>query len=255
MSMPARSRIEVRGIVQGVGFRPFVYRLAHELRLAGWVNNDGAGVTIEVAGRRGARRAPCPAPHRRMRRRARASTPSSCQPCAPREDSGFAILESGGGPRATRPSARTAPSATTVSPSCSILPTGATATRSSTARICGPRYTITRALPYDRAMTVMAAFAQCPACLAEYRAPVHRRFHAEPNACPALRPAACAARCERWRRSRRPTRSPARWRACGAARSSRSRDSADSTSRATRATRARSRGCAHARRARRSRSP
>src|SRR5450432_3081903 len=168
-----RRRLEVRGIVQGVGFRPFVYRLARDLALDGWVSNDAAGVTIEVGGE--AARIECLARGLRDQAPSLARVDSvALRECAPeRVGPGFAIRESGGGCAAT-----------------SIGPDSA---------ICGdclremldpggPRYTITRSLPYDRATTSMAAFAQCAPCLGEYRSPRDRRFHAEPNACPECGP-------------------------------------------------------------------
>jgi hydrogenase maturation protein HypF len=182
----ARSRIQVRGIVQGVGFRPFVYRLAQELNLAGFVNNDGAGVTIEVEGNPLriellARRLTEDAPPR-----ARIDAVELCA-CAPRSEAGFAIVES------ERGRSRTAigPDAA-ICDACLAELFDPKDQRYRYAFIncthCGPRYTITRALPYDRAMTSMAAFAQCPECLAEYTSAAHRRFHAEPNACPRCGP-------------------------------------------------------------------
>jgi len=182
-----RQRLEVRGIVQGVGFRPFVYRLAQDLGLDGWVRNDASGVTIEVQG--------VPARIERLARRLRNEAPAQARvdsvalsACEPNDvGGGFAILESVGGRAAT-----------------AIGPDGATCDdcrremfdpRDRRYRYaftncthCGPRYTITRRLPYDRTTTSMAAFAQCPLCLAEYRSPLDRRFHAEPNACPACGP-------------------------------------------------------------------
>jgi hydrogenase maturation protein HypF len=181
-----RSRIEVHGIVQGVGFRPFVYRLASELSLAGFVNNHGAGVTIEVEGD--------PANIAVLTRRLREDAPPlaridrlAVEACEARKDTGFAIAESRRGP------ARTAIGPdSTVCDACLRELFDPADRRYRYAFIncthCGPRYTITRALPYDRASTSMAAFVQCPACLAEYRAPAHRRFHAEPNACPRCGP-------------------------------------------------------------------
>ena len=182
----SRSRILVRGVVQGVGFRPFVYRLANELALDGWVRNDGAGVTIEVQGD----------PNRiasMANRLAREAPPLArvdsvaIQTFAPGKAQGFAILESGGGKAATAIGPDSA-----VCTDCLTELFDPRDRRYRYAFInctnCGPRYTITRAIPYDRAATSMAAFEQCPACLAEYREPTHRRFHAEPNACPACGP-------------------------------------------------------------------
>jgi hydrogenase maturation protein HypF len=181
-----RTRFEVRGIVQGVGFRPFVYRLAHELKLAGWVNNDGAGVAIEVEGD--------PAQIARLARHLAADAPPrarvdsvTARDCAPRDDAGFVIRETGGGRATTAIGPDSA-----VCDDCLAELFDPADRRYRYAFInctnCGPRYTITRALPYDRATTSMAAFVQCPACLAEYVAPAHRRFHAEPNACPRCGP-------------------------------------------------------------------
>lgn len=182
-STPAtRAHIEVRGIVQGVGFRPFVYRLAHALALDGWVKNDGAGVTIEIQGD--------PLQVARMAQRLAAEAPPRARvdsvdmhPCELGDRAGFAILESGGGPQATAIGPDSA-----VCDDCLVELFDPGDRRYRYAFInctnCGPRYTITRALPYDRAMTSMAAFRQCGDCLAEYREPAHRRFHAEPNACP-----------------------------------------------------------------------
>ncbi len=182
-----RRRVVVRGIVQGVGFRPFVWRLASELALAGWVRNDARGVTIEVEGERSR--------IDRMVRRLTADSPARArvdsvvvESCAlAQAGPGFAILESGAGRAATA-----------IGPDGAICaeclddlfdPTGRRYRYAFTnCTHCGPRYTIARELPYDRATTSMAAFQQCPDCLAEYTSPADRRFHAEPNACPACGP-------------------------------------------------------------------
>ncbi|MFO1317928.1 MAG: carbamoyltransferase HypF [Burkholderiales bacterium] len=182
-----RRRLEVHGVVQGVGFRPFVYRLAHDLKLAGWVRNDAAGVTIEVQGD--------PARIDRLARRVREEAPPLARvdrvtehECLPVDDgAGFAILDSAGGRAATAIGPDSA-----ICADCLAELLDPNDRRYRYAFIncthCGPRYTITRRLPYDRATTAMAAFVQCPACLAEYRSPLDRRFHAEPNACPACGP-------------------------------------------------------------------
>jgi hydrogenase maturation protein HypF len=177
-----RRRLEVRGIVQGVGFRPFVYRLARGLALDGWVRNDAAGVTIEVEGD-----AKC---IERLARTLRNEAPSlarvdsvALRECAPeRRRSGFMIVESAGGRAATAIGPDSA-----ICGDCLREMLGPRDRRYRYAFTnctnCGPRYTITRRLPYDRASTSMAAFAQCAPCLAEYRSPIDRRFNAEPNAC------------------------------------------------------------------------
>jgi hydrogenase maturation protein HypF len=184
----ARWRVLVRGVVQGVGFRPFVYRLAQQLRLGGWVRNDGAGVTIEVEGRTSALAD--------FVQRLRSDAPPLArvdavdlvdQGLTLKVDTGFVILQSGAGPAATAIGPDSAMCSDCVGEM--LTPTDR---RWRYAFInctnCGPRYTLTRALPYDRAMTSMAGFAMCPACLAEYRSPADRRFHAEPNACPMCGP-------------------------------------------------------------------
>jgi hydrogenase maturation protein HypF len=183
----ARQRIEVCGIVQGVGFRPFVYRLASELALAGWVRNDARGVTIEVQGdardlERLAQRVRDEAPPRARIDRV------DVHACAPRDgEAGFAILGSTAGPVATAIGPDSA-----VCDDCLAELFDPSDRRYRYAFInctnCGPRYTIARGLPYDRSATSMAAFEQCPVCRAEYGSPPDRRFHAEPNACPACGP-------------------------------------------------------------------
>ncbi len=180
-----RRRVEVRGIVQGVGFRPFVYRLARELELDGWVRNDAAGVTIEVEGaeheldafaRRLRSDAPALARVDAVLARDSAEAPASV-------GDGFAIVASGGGRAATAIGPDSA-----ICADCLEELFEPSDRRHRYAFVnctnCGPRYTITRALPYDRALTSMASFAQCPRCSSEYRDPENRRFHAEPNACP-----------------------------------------------------------------------
>lgn len=182
-----RHAIRVGGAVQGVGFRPFVYRLALELQLTGWVFNDAQGVAIEAQGSAQAmahflRRLKQDAPPL-----ARVESLQDTPRPALDGDAGFQILASRAGPVSTG-----IPPDTATCPECLAELRDPANRRHRYALInctqCGPRYTITRALPYDRAQTSMAGFAQCPACLAEYTDPLDRRFHAEPNACPVCGP-------------------------------------------------------------------
>ncbi|OZB58757.1 MAG: carbamoyltransferase HypF [Thiomonas sp. 13-66-29] len=183
---PERRCIRVAGVVQGVGFRPFVWRLARELGLAGWVRNDAAGVEIEVEGET----ARLAAFAERLRRDAPslARVDSVDAADAPlRGGSQFAILPSAGGAAATA----IPPDVATCADCLADLFDPADRRwryAFTNCTQCGPRYTITRHLPYDRAQTSMAAFTLCPDCAAEYHDPASRRFHAEPDACPACGP-------------------------------------------------------------------
>ncbi len=178
-----RRAIRVRGAVQGVGFRPFVWRLANDMALDGWVRNDGAGVAIEVQGRADAldrfvARLGAEAPGLA---RIDAIEASERHPDAP--TGRFAIAASAGGPVATG----IAPDAA-ICPDClaELCDPGDRRYRYAFINCtqCGPRYTITRKLPYDRPNTSMAPFALCEPCASEYSDPATRRFHAQPNACP-----------------------------------------------------------------------
>jgi hydrogenase maturation protein HypF len=181
-----RRRVRVRGVVQGVGFRPFVYGLAVELGLGGWVLNDAAGVIADVQG--------APEALDAFERRVAVDAPAtaiveevSSAPLEPRAGSGFTIASSQGGPGRTLPP----PDLATCAACLDEL--GHPADRryrhpfiSCTA--CGPRFTIMTGLPYDRPNTTMAGFAMCAECRAEYENPADRRFHAQPIACQACGP-------------------------------------------------------------------
>ena len=180
-------RIRVAGIVQGVGFRPYVWHLAHELKLTGWVRNDAAGVDLLVIGsldqlesftRRLALEIP---PLAQVRELTWLDSPVD------QTLTDFSILESGAGQAATMIGHDTA-----VCGDCLAEMFNPADRRWRYAFIncthCGPRFTLTRKLPYDRAQTSMAKFPLCPACEREYRDPADRRFHAEPTACPICGP-------------------------------------------------------------------
>ena len=179
--MPA-TRIRVRGQVQGVGFRPFVYRLAAELGLTGWVLNDADGVEIEAQGSEEALDA--------LRLRLKDEAPDlarvdevTVSPAAvDPQRADFRILASRGGHAHT---AITPDAAICAACLEDILDPANRRYRYpfTNCTHCGPRYTITRHLPYDRPSTSMAKFVQCPDCQAEYDDPLDRRFHAQPNAC------------------------------------------------------------------------
>ena len=188
-----RWRLRVKGVVQGVGFRPFVYRLAQGLGLAGWVRNDPAGVTVEAEG--------TPVQLAALARRLRDDAPVMARVDAVLHERLPQRLCDGGAPLAGFTIAASAgglASSTAIGPDSALcddclhelLDPADRRWRHAFINCtnCGPRFTITRQLPYDRAMTSMAGFTQCPACLAEYRDPAHRRFHAEPNACPVCGP-------------------------------------------------------------------
>ena len=202
----------MQGVVQGVGFRPFVYRLAHELALAGWVNNDGAGVTIEVEGD--------PSRIDEMKRRLTRDAPPLARieriaerDCVLRAESGFAIRES------VRSHATTAigpDSAICSDCLAELFDPGDRRYRYAFINCthCGPRYTITRSLPYDRATTSMAAFRQCRECAAEYRESAASPLSRRAQRLPPVRPAARSRRRGPVVRSTARIRSPRRSRAC-----------------------------------------
>lgn len=186
-SSPARLRLAVRGAVQGVGFRPFVYRLANELHLTGWVNNGPQGVTIEVEG----------AANHLERFRTRLAeekpAPSFIQSCEATwlDAAGFDGFVIRASEHAGSRTALVLPDLATC-PDCRREIFDPSNRRYhypfTNCTNCGPRFSMITALPYDRANTSMRGFRMCPECQAEYDDPTDRRFHAQPNACPACGP-------------------------------------------------------------------
>ncbi|MFP4171299.1 MAG: carbamoyltransferase HypF [Candidatus Hydrogenedentota bacterium] len=182
-----RIRAEVDGCVQGVGFRPYVYRLAVELGLAGYVTNTPAGVTVEAEG-------PKTDVQAFLDRLPREKPPLAeirsldWREIPPQSSPGFVIEKSAAGPD---PVARILPDMATC-PDClrEILDPGDRRYQYpfTNCTHCGPRYTIIHGLPYDRPRTSMAGFPMCPQCRREYEDPMDRRFHAQPVACPACGP-------------------------------------------------------------------
>lgn len=179
-------RIEIRGVVQGVGFRPWVYRLATEQGLTGQVRNDATGVVIDAFGtedalNRFSERLDVPPP-------ASVVTGVRAYAIPPQSRAGFAIVhsEETTGRRVTIP-----PDLPTCDACLSeILDPSNRRYRYpfTNCTNCGPRFTITRDVPYDRPVTTMAAFTMCASCQREYDDVNDRRFHAQPNACPVCGP-------------------------------------------------------------------
>jgi hydrogenase maturation protein HypF len=184
-----RLRLRVHGIVQGVGFRPWVHQLAVAAGLSGFVKNTGNGVEIEVEGE--------PASIDRFRQGFAANLPPlavvdlvEADPITSIGSVDFEILSSGGTARET-PFVLIPPDIATCEACLREL------REPSDRRFeypflncthCGPRYTILRGIPYDRPNTTMAGFEMCAECAAEYRDPSNRRFHAQPVACPKCGP-------------------------------------------------------------------
>ncbi len=200
--MPERAaqHITISGRVQGVGFRPFVYRLAHQHDITGWVRNADGAVEIHAEGR--------PAQLLQFSNALLSEAPPLAAPgllairdCAAEQIQGFSILDSAA---STQACLNDASSKTADAGSIHLPPDGfvcadclselhdPTNRRHRYPFInctqCGPRYTLITALPYDRPNTAMRDFALCPDCRQEYGDPLDRRFHAEPIACPACGP-------------------------------------------------------------------
>ena len=181
--MAQRRRVQVAGVVQGVGFRPFVYGLAHRHGLAGFVRNDAQGVVVEVEGE--------PKELDLFAAELVAQTPPLARITAletskiePRGEREFVIETS------AVDGERTAlvPADIATCDDClrELFDPGDRRFRYPFVNCtnCGPRFTIVRAVPYDRANTTMASFEICDACRSEYEDPANRRFHAEPTCCP-----------------------------------------------------------------------
>src|ERR1039457_5099955 len=183
----ARLRIQLRGIVQGVGFRPFVHRLAEERQLGGWVRNSSAGLETEVEGPRVALESFVEAVRQQPPPLAWIQEMQVSEIAALGETA-FVIRQS---LASTGEFALVSPDVATCA-DCFADFTDPSNRRYGYAFTnctnCGPRYTIIRDIPYDRPKTTMAAFRMCAACQAEYEDPRNRRFHAQPNACAACGP-------------------------------------------------------------------
>ena len=186
MTAPQRIRVEIEGIVQGVGFRPFVFRLAGRHGISGWVCNTPRGVLVEAQG--------LPENLAAFLRDISAEPPPLAEITAIKSESipllweaGFLILPSVSGENAIR-----------ISPDYDVCSDCLEELFDPDDRRyrypfinctnCGPRYSIITGSPYDRPKTTMAAFTMCEECLAEYEDPANRRFHAQPNACPVCGP-------------------------------------------------------------------
>lgn len=180
-------RITVSGQVQGIGFRPYIYRLATELGLAGWVRNTQTGVIVEVEGNAKS--------VRQFTNRIQSDAPPlaridkmTVDPVPLQSFHAFAI----------KPSSHDALPLIQVTPDLALCSECRSELLNPTDRRyhypfinctnCGPRFTIVRTVPYDRSNTTMAQFTMCPECEREYHDPANRRYHAQPNACPRCGP-------------------------------------------------------------------
>lgn len=182
-----RKRISIRGVVQGVGFRPFVYNLARSLHLVGFILNSSSGVTVEIEGQDGAieqfiqalRTSPPPLARIMEITLEEVSLQNASEfsiHASREEENAFAFIS---------------PDVATCDDCWHDF--GDPANRRygypfTNCTNCGPRYTIIQDIPYDRPTTTMAPFRMCGQCQAEYEDPEDRRFHAQPNACPACGP-------------------------------------------------------------------
>jgi len=182
-----RLQIKVRGVVQGVGFRPFVYRLANKFHLSGWVRNTSGNVTIEVEGQEAEinsflsslkNEAP-PVAHIRD---------IATETIAIKGDIGFNILESKAKAGEYQPISGDIATCNECLKEIFAPDNRRYLYPFTNCTNCGPRFTIIKDIPYDRPLTTMHKFIMCPDCQAEYDDPLNRRFHAQPNACPVCGP-------------------------------------------------------------------
>jgi hydrogenase maturation protein HypF len=187
----AAARFRVRGLVQGVGFRPFVYRVARDLGLRGWVCNDPAGVLVHAEG--------TPDALDQLSRLLQAHPPPAAvissvvrTPKTPVGLADFLVVPSR--PGRLQGNALRVPPDRVLCPACRRDTLDPANRRHgypfTTCTDCGPRFSLLRSLPYDRSTTGMAGYPLCPNCHVEYTDPLNRRFHAETIACPDCGPRA-----------------------------------------------------------------
>ncbi len=186
-AVTARKKVRISGVVQGVGFRPFVYRLAQQHRLGGHVRNTAGAVELEIEGL---------APDLEAFLADLTTTAPSLAvvqeitvaAIPPQGERTFVILDSA----ASGPTAAVIPADVALCPDCAAEITNPQDRRYqypfTNCTNCGPRFTIIKNLPYDRRQTTMAVFPMCENCRREYGDPLDRRFHAEPTACPVCGP-------------------------------------------------------------------
>jgi len=185
--METKARIIVKGIVQGVGFRPFVHRLAEEFGLKGWVKNTTAGVVIEVEGDK-----------RKLENFYHEISTRKPPPCEIKEKNIIYQIRRGYRSFVIKESSSEARKEVLVSPDIAFCQECLRELEDNSDRRhwylfinctnCGPRFTIIKDLPYDRRLTTMKKFRMCATCQAEYEDISRRRYHAEPNGCPRCGP-------------------------------------------------------------------